>query len=270
MNYENLPGGVTVPKIGFGCWKIGGGHSADPTQDDWSLAALRSALELGYTHFDTAETYAAGHSEELVGQAVRSAGIPREKLFITSKVSPSHLDPQALLRSCEASLRRLQMDYLDLYLIHWPAPNMRLGETFRTLNKLVADGKIRHLGVSNFDIAQLQLSQSVCDTPILTNQVPYSLGDRSYVKNGMLTYCQENDILLTAYSPVQQGGLKIDPALQAIADDRKATVQQIALDWLVQQPRVITIPMSGNPAHQADNLAAAEIVLSEEELSALQ
>lgn len=269
MNYETLPGGVAVPKIGFGCWKIGGSHSADPSQDDWSLAALRSALELGYTHFDTAETYAAGHSEELVGQAVRSAGIPRQKLFITSKVAPSHLDPQSLLRSCEASLRRLQMDYLDLYLIHWPAPNMRLGETFRTLNRLVADGKIRHLGVSNFDLAQLQLAQSVCDTPILTNQVPYSLGDRSYVKNGMLAYCQENDILLTAYSPVQQGGLKVDSALQSIADAHNATVQQIALAWLVQQKRVITIPMSGNPKHQADNLAAGEIVLNETEMAAL-
>ena len=269
MTDETLPNGLRVPKIGFGCWKIGGGGTADPSQDEWSLAALRSALELGYTHFDTAESYAGGHSEELVGQAVRRADIQRENLFITSKVSPSHLDSQSLLHSCEASLRRLQMDYLDLYLIHWPAPNMRLGETFRTLNKLVTDGKIRHLGVSNFDISQLQLAQSVSATPILTNQVPYSLGDRSYVKNGMLAYCQENDILLTAYSPVQQGGLTIDTALQAIADAHNATVQQIALAWLVQQHRVITIPMSGNPAHQADNLAAGEIVLSEAEMAVL-
>jgi len=269
MKLESLPNGLSVPKIGFGCWKIGGAGTADPSQDEWSLAALRSALELGYTHFDTAESYAAGHSEELVGQAVRAFGIDREKLFVTSKVSPSHLDPRSLLRSCDASLRRLQMDYLDLYLIHWPAPNMRLGETFRTLNKLVADGKIRHLGVSNFDLAQLQLAQSVCATPILTNQVPYSLGDRSYVKNGMLAYCQENDLLLTAYSPVQQGGLKVNPTLQSVADAHNATVQQIALAWLVQQPRVITIPMSGNPQHQADNLAAGSIELSETEMTAL-
>ncbi len=193
-------------------------------------------------------------------QSVRAAGIQRESLFITSKVSPSHLDAQSLLRSCEASLRRLQMDYLDLYLIQCPAPNMRLGETFRALNKLVADGKIRHLGVSNFDLSQLQLAQSVCATPIVTNQVPYSLGDRSYVENRMLACCQANDILLTAYSPVQQSGLKVNAALQSIAESHNATVQQ---------KRVITIPMSGNPKHQADNLAAGEIELRETEMVAL-
>ena len=269
QSYETLPNGLSVPKIGFGCWKIGGGNSADPSQDDWSLTALRSALALGYTHFDTAETYANGHSEELTGRAARDVGIDREKLFITSKVSPSHLDYQAVLRSCEASLRRLQMDYLDLYLIHWPVANMRLGESFRALNQLVSDGKVRHLGVSNFDLSQLKLAQSVSATPILTNQVPYSLSDRSYVKSGVIPYCQANDILVTAYSPVNQGSLPVSPALQAIADTHDATPYQIALAWLVQQPRVITIPMSGNPQHQADNLAAAEIVLGEEELSLL-
>ena len=270
MNYEILPNGVTVPKIGFGTWKIGGGQNADPSQDGWSLAALRSALELGYTHFDTAETYAQGHSEELIGQAVREFGIDREKLLITSKVTPAHLGYRSVLDACAGSLRRLQMDYLDIYLIHWPSADMLLEDTFRAFNQLVNEGKVRHIGVSNFDVAQLRRSQSLCATPIVTNQVPYSLlGDRSYVKNGMLAWCQENDILLTAYSPVQQGGMKINPALQSIADAHDATAQQIALAWLVQQPRVITIPMSGNPTHQADNLAAGEIVLNEAEMAAL-
>lgn len=269
MNYETLPGGLRVPKIGFGCWKIGGGGTADPSQDDWSLAALRSALELGYTHFDTAESYAAGHSEELVGQAVREAGIPRENLFITSKVSPSHLAYDAVLNSCHASLRRLGMDYLDLYLIHWPGQNVDYAGAFRALNRLVEEGKVRHLGVSNFDVPLLRRSQELSNTPILTNQIPYSLDHRGYVENGVIAYCQENDILVTAYSPVEQGGLKNTNALQAIADAHDATPYQIALAWLVQQPRVITIPMSGNPKHQADNLAAGEIVLSEEEIAAL-
>jgi len=141
MNYETI-GKVTLPKIGFGTWKIGGGMSADRAQDGRSLAALRSALELGYTHFDTAEMYADGHAEELLGQAVREAAIRRDDLFITSKVLPSHLQYDQVLRSCEASLRRLGLDYLDLYLIHWPNAGMRLAETFRALNKLVKDGKV--------------------------------------------------------------------------------------------------------------------------------
>lgn len=269
MNYETLPNGLSVPKIGFGCWKIGGEHSADPSLDGWSLAALRSALELGYTHFDTAEMYARGHSEELTGRAVRESGIDREKLLITSKVTPSNLGYASVLRACEGSLRRLGMDYLDIYLIHWPSANMPLEDTFRAFNQLVAEGKVRHLGVSNFSVEQLRRSQALSATPIVTNQVPYSLGDRSYVKNGMLAYCQQNDILLTAYSPVEQGGLKVNPALQSIADAHNATPHQIALAWLVQQKRVITIPMSGNPKHQADNLAAGEIVLSDAEIAAL-
>ncbi|RLT34129.1 MAG: aldo/keto reductase [Chloroflexi bacterium] len=269
QTYETLPSGLRVPKIGFGTWKIGGGNSADSSLDDWSLAALRSALALGYTHFDTAEMYANGHAEELLGRAVRETGVERESLLITSKVTPSNLGYKSVLRACASSLRRLGMDYLDIYLIHWPAANMPLEDSFRALNQLVAEGKVRHIGVSNFDLPLLRRSQALCATTIVTNQVPYSLGDRSYVKNGMLAYCQENDILLTAYSPVEEGQLKNSPALSAIADAHKATPQQIALAWLVQQPRVITIPMSGNPAHQADNLTAGEIVLSEEECALL-
>jgi len=269
MSYETLPNGLRVPKMGFGTWKIGGGSTADPSQDDWSLAALRSALDLGYTHFDTAEVYAKGHSEELTGQAVREAGIDRKKLLITSKVAPGNLGYQSVLDACAGSLRRLGMDYLDIYLIHWPSADMPLEDTFRAFNQLVAEGKVRHIGVSNFDVPQLRRSQTLCATPIVTNQVPYSLGERSYVKSGMLAYCQANDILLTAYSPVKEGGAEVSPTLQSIATAHKATVQQIALAWLVQQPRVITIPMSGNPAHQADNLAAAEIILSDEDMTLL-
>jgi len=200
---------------------------------------------------------------------VREAGIDRKKLLITSKVAPGNLGYQNVLDACVGSLRRLGMDYLDIYLIHWPSENMPLEDSFRALNQLVDEGKVRHIGVSNFDIPLMCRSQELCATPLVTNQVPYSLGDRSYVKNGLLAYCQENNILLTAYSPVKEGGAEVSPTLQSIATAHNATVQQIALAWLVQQPRVITIPMSGNPAHQADNLAAAEIVLNEAEIAQL-
>jgi diketogulonate reductase-like aldo/keto reductase len=260
---------LQIPKIGFGTWTIGGESAPDPSVDARSLSALRSALELGYTHFDTAEYYAAGHAEELLGQVVRASGLAREALFITSKVSPEHFQYEAVLRSCENSLRRLGMDYLDLYLIHWPKMGMKLQEIFRALNKLVKDGKVRHLGVSNFNLKLLKESVALSETPLLTNQVSYSIPDRSYVKNGVLAYCQENDILLTAYSPVKRRFIKGNKPLQALARARGVTPQQIALAWLAQQPRVITIPMSFNPQHQAENLAAAEIVLTEAELEQL-
>ena len=269
MKYETLFNHERIQKIGFGTWRIGGASSPNYSQDERSLAALRSALELGYTHFDTAEMYGGGHSEELLGQAICDSSLDRESLFITSKVTPSHLRYDDVLRACEGSLRRLRMDYIDLYLIHWPSDSIPLEETFSALNQLVAQGKVRHLGVSNFDLAQLKKSQALSATPIVTNQVPYNLFDRSCVKDGIRAYCQANDVLLTAYSPIKGGRIKVNSALQTIANAHQATPYQIALAWLVQQPKVITIPMSFDRQHQAENIAAADIELTESEMEQL-
>jgi diketogulonate reductase-like aldo/keto reductase len=268
MRYEAIHN-RQIPKVGFGTWTIGGETSPDPSSDERTLAALRSALELGYTHFDTAEYYAAGHAEELLGRAVREMGLARETLFIASKVSPEHLKYEDVLRCCENSLRRLGMDYLDLYLIHWPTRGMKLEESFRALNQLVREGKVRYLGVSNFNLKLLKQSVALCETPLLTNQVSYSIPDQTYAKNGVLEYCQQNDILLTAYTPVKHRNIKSNPVLRAIAQARGATPAQIALAWLTTQQRVITIPMSANPQHQAENLAAGVMVLSVNEMEAL-
>jgi diketogulonate reductase-like aldo/keto reductase len=269
MRYETIHN-LQLPKIGFGTWMIGGEAAPDLSVEERSLAALHSALELGYTHFDTAEYYAAGHAEELLGRVVRKSKIPREKLFITSKVSPEHLQYEDVLRCCENSLRRLQMDYVDLYLIHWPKMGMKLTETFRALNRLVTERKIKHLGVSNFNLKLLKQSVQLSETPLLTNQVSYSIPDRTYAENGVLAYCQENNIILTAYSPVKRRYIKGNKPLQEFAKARGVTPQQVALAWLVNQPRVITIPMSFNPQHQAENLAAADIVLSKAEIEELR
>jgi len=268
MKYETLPN-LTIPKLGFGTWKIGGSSYADPKLDSVSLAALRSALEVGYLHFDTAEMYASGHTEELLGRAIRESGIDRQTLFITSKILPSHLRYDDVLKAFDNSLKRLKMEYIDLYLIHWPQAGMKLEETFRALNKLVRDEKIRHLGVSNFNLKLLQQSRELCETPLVTNQVPYSLSERSYVRNGVLEYCQQNDILLTAYEPVDKGRLNVNQALRSVAEAHNATPHQIALTWLIVQPRVITIPMSLNPGHIRDNFESASIELTEEEFKML-
>ena len=268
MKHETIHS-LALPKIGFGTWKIGGEASPNPAWDTQSLTALRSALEIGYTHFDTAEYYAAGHSEELVGRAVRESNTKRENLFITSKVSPEHLSYDDVFKSCESSLRRLKMDYIDLYLIHWPGRGMKLEKTFPALNKLVHDGKVKHLGVSNFNLKLLKQSQGYSETLILTNQVPYSLPDHSYVENGVLEYCQQNDILVTAYSPVKFRSIRVNKTLKEITNAHSATPFQIALAWLVMQPRVITIPMSFDPQHIKENFEAAEILLSADEMNRL-
>jgi len=268
MRYETIHN-ITLPKIGFGTANLGGTIFADHSRDDNRLVALRSALDLGYTHFDTAEMYGTGHAEELLGRAFRETNTKREDLFITSKVMPTHLHYADVLKACEASLRRLGMEYLDLYLIHWPMVGMKLADTFRALNELVRDGRVRHLGVSNFSLKLLKESQSHSATPLLANQVPYSLSNRSYVRNGMLKYCQANDILITAYSPMDVGRLKASTALRSVAEAHQATPHQIVLAWLVSHPGVITIPMSFDPLHQKQNLAAADIVLTDEEMDRL-
>jgi diketogulonate reductase-like aldo/keto reductase len=265
MKYETIHN-LTLPKIGFGTWRVGGESCPDPMTDPASMTALYSALEVGYTHFDTAEYYASGHAEELLGRAVRETKTKRENLFITSKVSPEHLSHDNVIQSCENSLRRLGMDYMDLYLIHWPRVGMNLEEAFRALNKLVHDGKVGHLGVSNFKLKLLKQSQAYSETPILTNQVPYSLPNHTYVENGVVEYCQQSDILVTAYSPVKFRSIRVNKTLAEVAKAHAATPFQIALAWLVTQPRVITIPMSFNPVHIKENFDAVDVELSADEI----
>lgn len=265
MLTETLPNGLTLPKIGFGMWKIGGGTSPDPSKDVQSLAAISAALNVGYTHFDTAEMYARGHSEELLARALRQNSVAREDVFITTKVHPANLKYSDLITACERSLERLETRYIDLYLIHWPG-RAPLKESFRALNELHRNGKIRNVGVSNFDLKLLKQSQELCASPIVTNQVPYSLSDRTYVSNGVIDYCRENDILVTAYSPVDEGRLRVRVGLQQVADRHGVSAYQVALAWLVSQPRVITIPMSMNPSHIEENFKSAEIELDEADL----
>jgi 2,5-diketo-D-gluconate reductase B len=268
MRYETL-GDLRIPKLGFGTWKVGGSSVPDPAQEQRSLAGLRSALELGYRHFDTAEHYAEGRAEELLGQALVESSVPRAELFIASKVWPNHLRYDDLLKSFAGSLRRLRLEYLDLYLVHWPNESVPLPETFRAFNQLVREGRVRHIGVSNFTLRGLKQARHLAETPLFTDQVSYSLEDRTPARNGVLAYCQENNILLTAYSPVEGGRLRLNERLRTMAEAHGCTPYQLALAWLVAQPRVIAIPMSLDPAHQAENLAATDLDLSPAELEEL-
>jgi diketogulonate reductase-like aldo/keto reductase len=267
MHYRNLPDGSQIPVIGLGTWGMGGGTEPDPTKDANVLYGIRAALEMGYTHIDTAEMYAGGHTEELIGQVIRD--YERQSLFITSKVWHTNLSYPAVLRACENSLRRLDTDYLDLYLIHWPNSAVPLEETFKGLNKLVETGKVRNLGVSNFDLDLLEQARRLSATPLVTDQVPYSVLNRTNAQKGILAYCQKHGMILTAYTPLEKGRVHGLAALNALARRVGATPTQIALSWLIHQPNVITIPKSLNAAHLRENLAALELVLGEVELAIL-
>jgi diketogulonate reductase-like aldo/keto reductase len=270
MKYESLHG-LSIPKIGYGTAQLGGVRMPDHSKDGYYLSSLCSALEIGYTHIDTAERYARGFAEELIGRAIRELQIKRESLLITSKVLPTPWSYSKVMRACEGSLRRLGTDYLDLYLVHFPNPLASMKETFRALNQLIREGKVRNLGVSNFNLKQLRNAQNLSETPILTNQVPYNIFFRAFARNGVLEYCQQNNILFTAYMPLKINikGIRTNSVIQTIAQAHGATSFQIALSWLVAQPSVITIPMSFNTKHQKENFEAVEIELTQFEMDQL-
>jgi diketogulonate reductase-like aldo/keto reductase len=266
MRTVTLYDDTQLPVMGLGTWTIGGRSQPDRSQDQRALDALAAAFAIGYTHIDTAEMYANGNAEELIGQALR--GLDRRRFFLTTKVRPPNLGYRRTLQSIDGSLRRLGVEQIDLFLIHW-RDRTPLAETFRALNEAVRAGKVRTLGVSNFDLAELQEAQALSETPIVTNQVPYSVATRSYVRNGVLAHCQQHGIVVTAYSPVEEGRLHVKTALAEIAVQHGATPYQIALAWLVKQPWVITIPMSHNPVHLQQNWDAAAITLTPEQMARL-
>lgn len=267
MEVKKLVTGEEIPVLGLGTWRMGGSLYPDYSQDSQVIEIIQTAIQLGYTHIDTAEMYADGHTEELVGRAAKR--FPRESLFITTKIWHTNLSHSAVLRALDGSLKRLNSDYVDLYLIHYPDPATPMRETFDALNELVAGGKVRHIGVSNFSLLQMQEAQALSNTPIVTNQVPYNLYNNAYKKNGVLKYCQEHGVLLTAYSPFDRGVVLNDPEVHRIAETHGKTPAQIALAWLFRQPGVITIPMSSDPSHLKLNIEAQEIRFTQQELNSL-
>ena len=266
METLTLNDGGRLPVIGLGTWQMGGGRSRDYSQDDEMTALIRDAIEMGYTHIDTAEMYGVGHCEELVGRALQS--FAREEIFLTTKVLPDNVRHDDLLLALDGSLERLQTDYVDLYLIHSPNPDVALEESFKALNRVAAEGRVKRVGVSNFDVALLRQAQELCETPVVTNQVRYNLYTRAPEQDGLLRYCQENNIVLTAYSPLKDGVMQ-NETVQAVARKHGATAAQVAIRWLTRQPQVVTIPMSTNRDHLRQNLEALTLALDEEDVQRL-
>lgn len=266
METLKLSDGGRLPVIGLGTWDIGGGRTSDHSRDDEMTALIRDAIEMGYTHIDTAEMYGAGHCEDLVGRALQDFN--REEIFVTTKVLPDNLRYDDLLRALDGSLERLQTDYADLYLIHWPDPDVPLEESFRALNRAAADGRIRRVGVSNFDVPLLRQAQELCATPVVNDQVRYNLHTRAPEQNGLLRYCQENDVVLTAYSPLKDGVLQ-NGTIQAVASKHGATAAQVAIRWLTLKPNVVTIPKSSKRTRLRENLEALQLELDEDDVRRL-
>jgi diketogulonate reductase-like aldo/keto reductase len=254
-----------VPIIGQGTWNVPLRGSAR----DEAISSLRAGVELGMTHIDTAEMYGDGGAETLVGDAI--AGLPRERLFLVSKVLPSNASYSGTIKAAHASMKRMRVDYLDCYLLHWRGGEP-LAETMRALEQLVADGDIRSLGVSNFDVADLREAQTALKREkIACNQVLYNLGERTIEEHEM-PFCRENGIATVAYTPFGRGDWQGTPGakeLERIAKAHGVTAHAVILAFLTREELTFAIPKAAKPAHAADNVAAGEFRLTPAEIAAI-
>jgi len=256
-----LPNGSSMPRFGIGTWRMGERASAAQAE----IAVIQAAIERGVTLIDTAEMYGDGGAEEVIAQAVAGN---RERLYLVSKVYPHNASRSGTITACERSLKRLRMDYIDCYLLHWPGEHP-IAETVDAFETLKAQGKIRAWGVSNFDVADMQELATVTNgTNVATNQVLYNLSRRG-IEFDLLPWQRERRIPTMAYSPIEQARLLESTKLKPIALDMSVTPAQLAIAWLLAQPEMIVIPKTTHIARLDENLGALSLALDATTLSAL-
>jgi diketogulonate reductase-like aldo/keto reductase len=261
MRRVTLPNGRRVPALGLGTWHMG----EDSRQRGAEATALRAGLDLGLTLIDTAEMYGDGGAEEVVGEAIQGR---RDQVYLVSKVYPHNASLKGTVAACERSLKRLRVDHLDLYLLHWRG-SYALADTVAAFERLEKEGKIGGWGVSNFDVSDMAaLRQIVAGSPCLTNQVLYHLGSRG-IDWDLLPQTAASGGTLMAYSPLGQGDILGAPALADIATKHGVTPAAVALAWTLRHPHVIAIPKASRLAHVQANATAADLVLDAVDLAAL-
>jgi 2,5-diketo-D-gluconate reductase B len=242
--------GISLPRLGLGTFRM---------QGDACRAAVESALGLGYRHIDTAEMYA---NEEPIGEAIATAGVPRGELHVTTKVWHENLAPDAIRKAFDTSLKKLKLDHVDLYLVHWPSNNMNLPAIFETLMQLKQEGRTRAIGVANFTTALLKTVVEEIKAPIACNQIEYHVMlDQTAVRK----YLTAKSIPLVAYCPLAQGRVASDEALAKIGRKHNASAAQVALKWLLDQDGVAAIPKASRPESQQANLDALKVKLDDED-----
>jgi diketogulonate reductase-like aldo/keto reductase len=261
MRTTKLAGGESVPVLGQGTWRFGENRQRRAGE----IAALRTGLDLGMSLIDTAEMYADGAAESVVGEAIAGR---RSEVFLVSKVLPQNASAQGVVAACEASLQRLGTEVIDLYLLHWRG-DVPLAETLRAFIGLVAAGKIRHWGVSNFDSSDMdELLQLTDGSGAATNQVLYNPMRRG-IEFDLLPQCRRKRIPVMAYSPIEQGRVLGSPVLKQIAARHDATAAPVTLAWVMRGEGTIAIPKSGSVEHVQENHASLRIQLTQQDLTEL-
>ena len=272
MRYVELgKTGEKIPVLGQGLWGLSQlkGFFKGKNYYEQIKSALRRGIELGMTNIDTAELYGLGKAEKVLGELIRE--YPRDNLFITSKLFPIHFSKKSMKKTANRSLKRLGIDYLDLYLIHWPSKFISIRKEMNVLETLVNEGKTRYIGVSNFSVKQFKKAQeSLKKEELVNNQLHINITNQEQIHKS-LSYYQRNGITVTAYSPLAHKGYtklegKIKEVLEEFAIKYNSTIQQIAIAWLINHENIISIPKAFNIDHVEDNAKAAEISLLQEDI----
>jgi len=252
-----------VPVIGLGTWEMGDVQNEGRALE---LQALRRGIELGMTMIDTAEMYGHGNAEKLVGQAIKGM---RDEVFVVTKVSPEHFGYDDVLSSCEASLRRLSVEHIDLYLLHWPSHKVPIEETMKAMEELVSRGKIRYIGVSNFSVAQTSKAREALPrSEVVCNEVRYSLTHRA-VESELLPFCQKEKLTVVAYSPLDTGKIPASKIPRTLLDKYGMTSAQLMLNWVTYKQAVVAIPKASNIEHVEEDAAAVSTRISGDDYKAL-
>lgn len=265
MEYRQLRRtGENIPVIGMGTWAMGSTRSEEEYKEE--LNALRRGIELDIGFVDTAEMYGYGKSEALVGEAIKER---REKVFVATKVSPEHFQYDSLMRSCNASLQRLGIKYIDLYQLHWPNPRVQIRETMRAMEELVFQGKIRYIGISNFSVDETVLAQeAMSKNEIASSQVGYSITSRS-IEHSLLTYLEKEKITVIAYSPLDSGRIPQGRIPKELLAKYSLTPAQLMLNWVTYRESVVAIPKAAKVEHVEENASSINVRLSPEDYEAL-
>ncbi|MBF2720173.1 aldo/keto reductase [Psychrobacter sp. NG254] len=246
-------GQASIPILGLGTWQSTGQDCVD---------VVKKALEMGYEHIDTAQAYG---NEKEVGEGIRQSGVARDKFFLTTKIFPDDMkfEPEKLVAAAKRSLEDLGTDYVDLLLLHWPDDRVPLSETIPALCELQKQGLTRHIGVSNFNIANIIEAEKYADVPIVVNQVEF----HPFIKqNTLQTFLNNHHILLEAYSPLARGDVFDNDIIKGIAEAHNVTPAQISLAWILSDKHRVAIPKTSNPDHLQGNLDAIDVKLSTDEL----
>ncbi len=253
--------GAVMPNLGVGTWRMGENDAARREE----VAALQLGVELGMRLIDTAEMYAGGNAERIVAEAIEGR---RDRVFLVSKVLPHNASRPGTIEACERSLKRLRTEVIDLYLLHWPGEHP-LAETLQAFTELERQGKIRHYGLSNFDLDEMARAAELPGAgKIAADQVLYNL-ERRGIERRLIPWCSSRNVAVMAYSPLEQGRLRFKDGIRRVAARHAATPAQVALAWTLRHDNVVAIPKATRRAHVIDNAKAAEIVFTEEDLQEL-